>query len=217
MTQPQILFPDPQNPVTLSGPVGPLEAVVTPPLKESKPIIGIICHPHPLYGGTMHNKVVTTVARAFYDLGLWSLRFNYRGVEKSAGSYGSGLGEVEDLLAVLTWVRQNFPQYTLWLAGFSFGSYVAAQAAAKEDVAQLITIAPAVTHFDFKEIAQIHCPWLLLMGEEDEIVPLSAVKNWLTTLSTPIQTIFFPHVGHFFHGHLVQLREALKKALITNV
>lgn len=214
MTSLNTQFPNAQNSITLCGPSGVLETLVAPPLKDHNRIVGIICHPHPLHGGTMNNKVVTTIARAFHDQGIWSVRFNYRGVGKSTGSYGGGTGEIEDLSAILAWVRSTFPGYNIWLAGFSFGAYIAASIAAKEqDIAQLITIAPAVTHFDFTTIQKIQCPWSLLMGEEDEIVPISAVKEWLATLTIPIHTIFFPGVGHFFHGHLVQLRDALNNSL----
>jgi alpha/beta superfamily hydrolase len=212
----QTQFPLPHNPLFIAGPAGQLEAIVAlSSPQENHPIIAIICHPHPLYGGSMSNKVITTLARAFYDLGLASIRFNFRGIGKSAGNYGEGVGEIEDLLAVLNWARTTFPGYKIWLAGFSFGAYVATSVAAKEkdQVAQLVTIAPAVTHFDFQTLSTVTCPWLLVMGEADEIVAFDTVKTWLTSLPIPITTIFYPGVGHFFHGHLVQLREDIKRTL----
>lgn len=208
-------FNQPQNPVFISGPSGNLEAIIAPPVAESAPIVTIICHPHPLYGGTMNNKVVTTVARAMYDLGLWSLRFNFRGIGASQGVYGNGHGEVEDLLAVIDWVQQHFPKYNIWLAGFSFGAYIAMEGAARvgDAIQQLITIAPAVTHFEFHHGAKIHCPWLLLMGEADEIVAVGEVKKWVKKQPAHIKTIYFDGVSHFFHGFLSNLREQLKVAL----
>jgi uncharacterized protein len=116
-------------------------------------------------------------------------------------------------MAVLNQIRTDFPGYKIWLAGFSFGAYIATCVSAKEKIEQLITLAPAITHFDFKDLATITCPWLLIMGEADEIVAFDQVKTWLTKVPVPITTIFYPEVGHFFHGHLVQLREDLKAYL----
>lgn len=202
----------PQN-IFIPGPVGKIEAIVAPSADTTN-TIGIICHPHPLYGGTMHNKVVTTLARTFNELDMASIRFNFRGIGKSAGSYGHGEGETDDLLAVIAWVRQHFPECQLWLAGFSFGAYVAMQGAIRtSNIQQLITIAPAVNHFSFSDAANIRCPWLLVMGEADEIVPIDAVKNWVKQQPVPIKTIYFPGVSHFFHGHLTELREHIKLAV----
>jgi alpha/beta superfamily hydrolase len=210
-------FSSPQNLLDIPGPTGKLAAIISPPPSAGAPVIAIICHPHPLHGGTMQNKVISTLARSFYDLGIWSIRFNFRGVGASEGSYDNGRGEAEDLLAVAKWAQQEFPAYTLWLAGFSFGAYIAMQGACHPALAshvkQLITIAPAVNHFVFPASAHIQSPWLLIMGEQDEIVPVTAVKNWLKTQSSAIETIYFPEAGHFFHGHLVTLREQLKTAL----
>lgn len=204
----------PQN-ITIPGPSGALEAIFLQEVNKKSNILAIICHPHPLYGGTMNNKVVTTLARTMTELGLPSIRFNFRGIGASAGEYGQGDGETEDLLAVMAWVNQHFPNHKVWLAGFSFGSYIAMRGAflKREQVTQLITIAPAVTYFDFTQHHHIDCPWLLVMGEEDELVPLAEVKAWLAKLPVPIQTFFMPGVSHFFHGHLTQLREHLLSAL----
>jgi alpha/beta superfamily hydrolase len=210
-------FPLPQNFLHLTGPAGQLETIVSPPAAESAPIIGIICHPHPLHGGTMQNKVVSTLARTFYDLGLWSIRFNFRGIGSSEGQYDEGRGELEDLLAVAAFAQQQFPAHSIWLAGFSFGAYIAMQGAAHLTIAtqvkQLITIAPAVNYFASAPPLKIHCPWLLAMGEKDELVPIDTVKDWVKQQSVLIQTIYLPEVGHFFHGQLLELREKLKTAL----
>lgn len=212
-------FPLAANPITISGPVGLLQGIISPPsMTTSSTRVAIICHPHPLYGGTMTNKVVTTTARAFNELGFWSVCFNYRGVGESEGSYGAGIGEAEDLQAVLTWVKQKFSTDVIWLAGFSFGAYVATQVAAKDkSIGQLVTIAPAVTNFDFEESRSITCPWLLIMGEADEVVPVSEVRAWMKQLPVTIHAIFLPNVSHFFHGHLVELRQQLIAALQANV
>lgn len=216
MLQPELIFPLPQNLLFLTSPAGHLETIITRPLSvEANRVVTVICHPHPLYGGTMNNKVVTTLTRAFIETNGWAVRFNFRGVGKSTGVYGHASGEIEDLLAVIQWVRQNFSGYAVKLAGFSFGSYIAASVAAQDaEIQHLITIAPAVNHFDFTQIRSVACPWLLLMGEADEIVPVESVKQWLATTPVKIKSIFFPGVGHFFHGHLLQLREALKQAFL---
>ncbi len=206
-----------KNTAAIAGPAGNLEVVIASPTREVVPAVGIICHPHPLYGGAMHNKVVTTLARTFYELGLWSIRFNFRGVGKSTGTYANGEGETEDLLAVMHWAREHFPAHKIWLAGFSFGAYVAMQGARREaeNVSCLITVAPAVNHIDFPDRADIRCPWILVMGEADEIVPLQAVKHWVEKQPAITKSIYFPGASHFFHGHLMQLRERLKEAILA--
>jgi alpha/beta superfamily hydrolase len=211
-------FPLPQNMLSLPGPAGQLEAIVSAPLQtvEAPPFIGIICHPHPLHGGTMQNKVVSTLARVLYDLGGWSVRFNFRGVGASAGAYDAGHGEVEDLRAVIAWVRGQFPSHAIWLAGFSFGAYIAMQGAASAgEVKQLISIAPAVDRFVFPLEAKVHCPWVLAMGEQDEVVPVDLVKAWVQARPEQIRTLYLPTAGHFFHGQLLALRDQLKAALYT--
>lgn len=199
-------------PTTLPGPSGALEILgegFDAPFKG----IAIICHPHPLHGGTMLNKVVHYLARTTRELGLASLRFNYRGVGKSEGSYGEGIGESEDLLAIIDWVDEHYPGTPLWLAGFSFGCYVVLRAAGQRQVRQLITIAPAVNRLDFSELPLPNCPWLLVHGDEDEVVPFAEVVEWVNSLSTPPETIYLDGVGHFFHGQLPRLQENLMARL----
>src|SRR3990167_159180 len=128
---------------TIPGAIGRLEIITMRSQAQDKAVTAIICHPHPLHGGTMHNKVVHTIAKAFKDLGIKSVRFNFRGIGASEGSYGQGLGEVEDALAIVDWVKKVCPHDEIWLAGFSFGAYIAAQTATRISPAQLITIAPS--------------------------------------------------------------------------
>src|SRR5262249_44128658 len=159
----------------------------------------------PLYGGNMYNKVVTTLAKSFAELEIASIRFNYRGVAGSEGSYGAGKGETEDGYAVLHWSQQQFPNNPIWMAGFSFGCYVAAGVAPFErSVQQLVTIAPAVNHFDYNTFTQVHCPWLLIMGDADEIVPVSEVQAWVKNFPVPIKALYLPGASHFFHGRLTE-------------
>ncbi len=197
--------------LTLPGPVGALEALTACPAEETaRSATVVILHPHPLYGGTMQNKVVHTLARGFGELGLASVRFNFRGVGHSAGSFANAEGETDDALAVIRWVRQQRPQDAIWLAGFSFGAYVALRAAGEAQVDGLVTVAPAVNLYDFSTLLLPDCPWLLIQGEADEVVPVDVVRNWLAQLSRPPQTVFLPGVGHFFHLRLHDLRHALK-------
>lgn len=196
----------------LAGPAGRLEAVVEQD-RETPDFIAIVCHPHPLFGGTMDNKVITTLTRMVRDKGGVVVRFNFRGVGESQGAYSDGIGETEDLLAVHSWLRQQWPSLPLWLAGFSFGSFVAARGAEilnanGDPVNNLLLVAPPVHHYPFTDIESTGCPVTVVQGEEDEVVPAEQVFQWAA--STPLQPdlIRFPECGHFFHGRLVELKEA---------
>src|SRR3990167_626391 len=124
----------------IRGPAGKLEVAIDEPIGEERHAWGIVCHPHPLHGGNMQNKVVTTLVKTFQYMGLTTIRFNFRGVGKSEGVFGHGKGELEDLLAVIEWVQQSNQGKKIWLAGFSFGAYVTAKAATQISVGQLITV-----------------------------------------------------------------------------
>lgn len=149
----------------INGPAGELEAILQQPIQVNYSHIGIVCHPHPLQEGTMNNKVVVTIAKAFNLMGFPSVRFNYRGVGRSAGEYGNIVGEVDDCLAVVAWVKQQWPQARLYLAGFSFGAYIAAKTATEVGADWLISIAPAVERMPYQDLASISCPWLVIQGE----------------------------------------------------
>ncbi len=197
----------------IAGPAGQLEIKL---LETDAPLRGlaVMCHPHPLHGGTMENKVVYTVQRAMVDLGFHCARFNFRGVGESQGVFDHGNGEADDLNAVTAWLKARFPQQTrLWLAGFSFGSYVAARSANVLQAEQLISIAPPVQRFDFSTMDMPRCPWLVVMGDADEVVAPQAVFDWLDQLSPPPRQIRMAGAGHFFHGRLVELRDQLTQAL----
>ena len=197
--------------LTLDGPAGALEALTGCPKPENDcGATVVICHPHPLYGGTLDNKVVHTLARSFVELGFRSVRFNFRGVGKSAGSFAHGEGETDDLLAVVAWVRAQRPNDRLWLAGFSFGAYVALRAAVEVEAAGLVTVAPAVHLYDFSALNLPICPWLLIQGEADEVVPIEKVRAWLAGISVQPEVLFLPGIGHFFHQRLPELGAALR-------
>jgi len=197
----------------LSGPVGDIEILESAP-KNALPITAIICHPHPLYGGTMHNKVITTMARAFHELRVKTIRFNFRGVGKSAGAHDNGLGETMDALFLAEWVKESHPHDKIWFAGFSFGAFVAYSATTQwPTTTQLICIAPQVSRFLASKLPLPACPWLIIQGEKDEIVSSDDVFAWIDTVYPKPTVIRFPDVGHFFHGHLLALRKTLMEAL----
>lgn len=203
-------FPTTETAIMIPGPAGELEAKVVGP-KNNVPVkaVGIVCHPHPLHGGTMNNKVVTTLANTLRDLDLAVIRFNFRGIGKSTGHYDHAVGEVADLLAVITWVKQLCPDQTIWLAGFSFGSFIAAKVATQQTIAKLVLVAPPVNHFDFAHLPEFTAPTYVVQGDLDEIVPAAEVYAWIQHLKNPPQLIQLPTATHFFHGHLGKLREAL--------
>lgn len=196
----------------MDGPAGPLEVLVDVPAAGAD--VGadlVICHPHPLHGGTMHNKVVHTLARAARDEGVRAVRFNFRGVGGSAGTHDQGAGEVDDLLAVVDRLARNSGRPCL-LAGFSFGAWVAAAATARLTVAgraprALLLVAPPVFYPGFDALPALPLPVEVFMGDDDEVVDPAAVQEWV--LSTPSA----PHLRrfpatHFFHGQLSALKDA---------
>ena len=187
----------------ISGPVGDLEAVLEAP--ERPWGLAVICHPHPLYQGAMTNKVVHTLARAWVGTGCAAVRFNFRGVGKSAGAYDGGDGETEDALAAVYWGRSQVPQGPLFLGGFSFGGMIAYRLAQSQDAAALVTVAPAVDRL--KAVGdQPRCPWLIIQGDADELVPIESVMSWLNELEPGPELAVLPDAEHFFHGRLIELR-----------
>lgn len=199
---------------TIQGADSLLELVLGEPVGQPRSAWGIVCHPHPLYGGTMDNKVVTTIIKAFQNLGCNTVRFNFRGVGKSEGKFDNGVGELEDLLAVINWVQQQKSQKELWLGGFSFGAGIAARAATQIPVDRLVTVAPAVEHTNLYDLPPIKCKWILVQGEKDDVVAPQTVFDWAATRNPPPELIVFPEAGHFFHGVLTQLRTQLEEKLL---
>lgn len=164
--------------------------------------IAVVAHPLPIMGGTMDNKVVTTLTKAFVELGYATLRFNFRGVGESAGSYDEGNGEILDAIAAADFMRGEFPGLPLLLAGFSFGGYVQACAAAELQPQQLVLIAPAVGRFAMPDVP---VGTLLIHGDIDEVVELQELLKWARPQHLPI--IVLAGAEHFFHGRLTQLKQ----------
>jgi uncharacterized protein len=205
---------DPDAPtLLLQGPAGAIEAVVEYPEDGAapRPLVVVLCHPLPTEGGTMHNKVVTMSARAFRQLGATTVRFNFRGTGQSQGRFEEGHGELDDLRAVVAWVRAQRPGHRLWLFGFSFGAYVALRGAAELGADLLVTVAPPVGRsWDFDLITPPAVPWLVIQGDADEVVDAEAVAAWVESLPEPPELVRMPEAGHFFHRRLIDLRGAIK-------
>jgi len=195
--------------LVIHGPAGPIEAMIERPVDARDGMIAICCHPHPLYGGAMQNKVVHTLARAAQDQRVTSLRFNFRGVGASAGVYDNGIGESEDAVAIADWCRKELGAARLWSLGFSFGSFVAFRLAAERDAELLVTIAPPVQRFDFTQLAVPQCPWLVIQGDADDVVDHTQVLGWTGTVSPAPQVRILAGAGHFFHGRLTEMRSVL--------
>ncbi len=206
--------------LSIPGPAGAIEAVAEDPGAEpphasdrapadAAPTFGVICHPHPLFGGTMDNKVVTTLARALQQCGIPTVRFNFRGVGASAGSFDEGSGETLDLAAVVDWADLRWPGRQLLAAGFSFGAYVAMRFSVVRRPQRLIMVAPPVTRFDFSGLGAPTIPWLVVQGDADEVVDPQAVSDWARSREPPPHLVMLPGVGHFFHGHLSELRDTV--------
>jgi alpha/beta superfamily hydrolase len=200
--------------LTLAGPAGALEALLEGPASATPRAMAVVCHPHPLHGGTMLNKVVHTLARALNELGLPTLRFNYRGVGASEGSYADGVGETDDALAAAAFLTGRYPGVPLWLAGFSFGAVVAWRAAGSLAPRQLISIAPPVERMgELVTGLRPQCPWLVVQGDADEVVPCHEVQGYVARLSPPPDLVVLPGVDHFFHGRLALLKSVLHERL----
>ena len=197
------------EPLSIAGPAGPIEALLEDPQAQARSGFGVVCHPHPLYGGTMTNKVVHTLARSLQEQGMPTVRFNYRGVGQSAGQYDEGRGETADALAVVAWGRERWPGVPLTLAGFSFGSMVALLAA---PAAQ-----PARTHhrgaggFECTVFGRRTAGLSVAdhPGEADEVVDYAQVEAFAARFAPPPTLRLLPGVDHFFNGRLPELREVV--------
>jgi alpha/beta superfamily hydrolase len=196
--------------LSIAGPAGRLEALLETPQEAAPRGTAVVCHPHPLHEGSMHNKVVHTLARAFTACGLSALRFNFRGVGASEGSFDDGRGELEDALAAVREARERTPDGTLWLAGFSFGAAIAIRAATGAAPDGLVSVAPAVARVAGAGGAEPRCPWLVIQGDQDELVSVDDTIAWVNALEPGPELTVLGGASHFFHGRLVELRKVVE-------
>jgi hypothetical protein len=185
---------------------GKLETVIDDPEGERRGLL-LVAHPHPLHGGTLDNKVVTTLAKAANEAGWVSVRPNFRGVGMSDGEYDAGIGETDDLLAVARFVETSYPNLPWALAGFSFGAFVQHRLRQQLDARRLILVAPAVTMYEFDPVPPDS---VLIYGDADELIAPAAMQRWAEQQHLSVKVI--PDAGHFFHGKLRELKQAFMEA-----
>ena len=205
---PEMLSPGVAGRGVIAGAAGDIEVVVELPRAAAPQGLAVIAHPHPLYGGTLDNKVVYMLARAANDTGAVALRFNFRGVGKTTGAHDEGRGEGDDLCTVAEFARQAWPQLPLALAGFSFGSYVALANTSGMDARGVLTVAPPLVYAGEGPVPDPTVPWWMIHGDADEVVDYAdSVARAQAAAHPPDRLQTAPGVGHFFHGELPQLRE----------
>jgi len=182
--------------IRIQGPAGQLEACYTQ--KERAGDAGVICHPHPLYGGSMHDAIVAALEEGMQNQGISTLRFNFRGVSGSEGTHDRGVGEMEDVAAVMNWLTETHAVENFWLAGYSFGASVVAHTAARGgfNLRQLVLVAPALQFPP--DLLELPCPILVIQGKKDDIVTADQVQQWLTVLQSPSDYVEFANADHFF-------------------
>jgi len=224
MPLPDLLtFPEEEVTCLFPGPAGALECKFTPCRNDHnsprRAINAVVCHPHPLFDGTMHNKVVSMLAKACFETGIDSIRFNFRGVGKSEGQHSHAVGETADTLALCHHLKKIRPDDALILLGFSFGSCIAAKAALQIETHALVMVAPPVERELFQNLSLPECPVLLLQGDKDEVISFDAVQTFADSFRdrSTFQYEVFQDTGHFFHGKLLPLRETVMQFLKNKV
>lgn len=203
----------------IPGPAGPIEALWSAPRTAARGL-AVVCHPHPLFGGAMSNKVTYSLASAAQAAGLQALRFNFRGVGRSAGPHDQGRGETEDVLFLVDWLRKHQPEGPVVLMGFSFGSWVAQKAAVRSAPAALVSIAPPLAKYfaDEPPPPRPACPWLVVHGRDDEVVAYKDTRKILEGYEPPPeQFLSLDGVGHFFHGRLTEIGDAVAPFLARHL
>lgn len=196
----------------LPGPVGDLEAMYL--ATQDAKGIALVCHPNPTQGGTMLNKVVSTLQRTARDQGLATLRFNYRGTGKSAGNHDMDSGEVDDAQAALDWLQQQHPELPVYLFGFSFGGFVAASLSGRlellgQPAVQICLVAPAVQRIELPHWVSTQGQLTVIQPEDDEVIDPQLVYHWSAQLQRPHQLCKIADSGHFFHGKLLELKQCV--------
>jgi alpha/beta superfamily hydrolase len=200
--------------LAIEGPAGALEGLLQEREGVEPPVVAVVCHPHPLYGGTMNNKVVHRVAATLHALGASVLRFNFRGAGKSAGTHDRGAGELEDAAAAVRWMRERHPHAHPWVGGFSFGSWVAARLAAREaSIERLILVAPPVRTSSFTSLRDCRTPKLVIQGTADEVCPPDLLREEYPRWAEPKRLEWVEGAGHFFDRQLGPLGDRLTLAI----
>ncbi|UVL60769.1 alpha/beta fold hydrolase [Pseudomonas sp. B21-032] len=199
-----------ETPVFIDGPVGQLEALYLD-VADARGVV-LLCHPNPVQGGTMTNKVVSMLQRTARDAGYITLRFNYRGVGASAGNHDMGSGEVDDAQAAATWLLEQHPQMPLTLMGFSFGGFVAASLGGRLEASgielkHLFMVAPAVMRLQDHDTLPQGCALSVIQPQTDEVIDPQIVYAWSGALPRPHELLKVAECGHFFHGKLTDLKE----------
>jgi len=197
----------------IPGPAGPLEALLD--LPAGSPRVGVVfAHPLPIKGGTMHTKVVYQSAKALNRIGCAVLRFNFRGVGRSAGTWDNGRGEMDDYRAAVDFLSGRYPDLEMWAAGFSFGSYIAMISGADDDrICTLIGIAPPVNRYEFASVKLSTKPKFVVHGESDELIPLKAVREFYAQLQEPKEFVEIDRANHLFDGQASEVGDALEELL----
>lgn len=206
-------FPTEQTSFTLDGPKGRIEVLVDRPDPENAwNAVALLCPPQEEPGG-MHNKVQQIIERACQEMGLVTVRLNYRDASDEEPLTHDGYAETDDVLAVAAWVREKLPDFELWLGGYSFGAFIAARASQTLPVRHLVTVAPPVDKLDFAHLERPDCPWLVIQGDTDDVVSADAVRDWVESMEDPPQLIWMDDADHEFHRRLMDLRGVIKNGV----
>jgi alpha/beta superfamily hydrolase len=197
----------------IAGPAGPLEALLDLPAGEPR-AVAVLGHPHPLHGGTMHTKALYQAAKALPRIGVAALRFNFRGVGRSAGVFDAGPGEREDFLAAISFVSGRFPDLPIWAGGMSFGSWIAMTTGAEDTrVSLLLGIAPPVDRYDFEVLKTCTLPKFIVHGESDELISIKDIRKFYSQIPEPKELVTIEDADHLFEGKTAMVGEAVEDLL----
>jgi len=197
----------------IAGPAGPLEALLDEPAGEPR-AVAVFGHPHPQHGGTMHTKALYQAAKAMPRIGVAALRFNFRGVGRSVGTFDAGPGEKEDFKAAIDFVSERFPDVPIWAAGMSFGSWIAMTVGAHDSrVSLLLGIAPPVDRYDFDALRTCTLPKFIIHGEEDELISIKEIRKFYSQIPEPKELVTIEYANHLFEGKTPLVAEAVEDLL----
>lgn len=197
----------------IRGPEGPLEALLDEPEGEAR-AVAVFGHPHPLHGGTMHTKALYQAAKAMPRIGVAALRFNFRGVGRSAGTFDAGPGEKADFRAAIDFAQERFPDVPIWAGGMSFGSWIAMTAGAEDPrVSLLLGVAPPVDRYDFETLKTCRLPKFIIHGESDELISIKEIRKFYAQLPEPKELAVIEDANHLFEGKASMVGEAIEDLL----